>query len=206
MSIQNLFEKRDFIKNYIDKSPPKELINKLIEKTYYLVPSKQNLVPYSLNVFGPECIKQKEEMVKLTTRKYHDKNPNIQLLAPYVILFNARLTKPNKWVESLIKKGHSYNSCNKDKYLNDRALRDVLLEIGMFTTILTGLCLENKIDTAYTLCQFSKKTKQNLFDDVCLFIMSLGYRKNYYTKDWKKQHYEKRGEVKPKIEDIVIWK
>jgi hypothetical protein len=206
MTIEKLFCNRSFIKHYTDTAPPEELVHELINKTYNLVPSKQNLVPYSLNIFGPNCVKEKSEILQRTKRDYHETNPNAQLLAPYVIIFTSRLAKPNKWVESLIKKGHKYNSCNKDKFLSNRTLRDVLLEIGMFSTILTGLCLEQDIDTAYTLCQYSKSTEQNLFKGRALFIMSLGYRKYYYTREWRKQFYEKRGEIKPKIEDIIIWK
>ena len=206
MSIEKLFYDRSFIKHYTDTAPPEELVHELINTTYDLVPSKQNLVPYSLNIFGPNCVKEKSEILQHTKRDYHETNPNVQLLAPYVIIFTSRLAKPNKWVESLIKKGHKYNSCNKDKFLKDRTLRDVLLEIGMFSTILTGLCLEHKIDTAYTLCQYPASTKQDLFKGEPLFIMSLGYKKYYYTRDRQKQFYEKRGEIKPKIEDIINWK
>ena len=206
MSIEKLFYNRSFIKYYKDIAPPEELVHELINKTYNLVPSKQNLVPYSLNIFGPNCVKEKSEILKHTKRDYHETNPNIQLLAPYVIIFTSRLAKPNKWVESLIKKGHKYNICDKDKFLRDRTLRNVLLEIGMFSTILTGLCLEHKIDTAYTLCQYSTSTKQDLFKGDSLFIMSLGYKLFDFPREIHKQPYIDRGEVKPKIEDIIIWK
>ena len=206
MMIENLFSNRNFVKYYKNELPNDTLVKDLITKTYDLVPSKQNLVPYSLNVFGPNCVKEKNKILQYTKRDYHKENPNIQLLAPYVLIFTTRLAEPNKWVKSLIDKGHMYNSCDKDKFLSDRTLRDVLLEIGMFSTILTGLCLEQDIDTAYTLCQYSKSTEQNLFKGRALFIMSLGYRKYYYTREWKKEQLKQRGEVKPKIEDIIVWK
>ena len=154
MMIENLFSNRNFVKYYKNELPNDTLVKDLITKTYDLVPSKQNLVPYSLNVFGPNCVKEKNKILQHTKRDYHKENPNIQLLAPYVLIFTTRLAEPNKWVKSLIDKGHMYNSCDKDKFLSDRTLRDVLLEIGMFSLL-------SKINTFSRL--ISSKLSKKLF-------------------------------------------
>ena len=202
MTIQQLYEKRDFIKHYIDKAPDKQLVNDLITTTYNLVPSKQNLVPYSIHVWGPD--KDKQPILQATKRDYHAVNPNRQLLAPYLVIFTTRLVTANKWVQTLIDKGHEHLATSKD-YKIDKSIKNVMLEVGMFTSILTGLCMENDIDTGYTLCQFPDPINQSLFEERVLFIMSLGYRANNYTKQWKQQFYQSRGETKPAINDVITY-
>jgi hypothetical protein len=36
--------------------------------------------------------------------------------------------------------------------------------------------------------------------------MSLGYRKYHYTREWKKEQLKQRGEIKPNMEEVIIWK
>lgn len=203
MTIQQLYEKRDFVRYYIDKAPDKQLVNDLITTTYNLVPSKQNLVPYGIHVWGPD--KDKQGILQATKRDYHKENHNEQLLAPYLVIFTTRLVTPNKWVQLLIDKGHGHIVTDPKHYQYDKSIKNVMLEVGMFTSILTGLCMENDIDTGYTLCQFPDPINQTLFEERVLFIMSLGYRVNNYSKQWKQQFYQSRGETKPAINDVITY-
>ena len=61
MNIEQLFESRQQVKrfNHI-KIPDKTLIQSLLEKTWRLVPSKQQLMPYKVHILGPKCAKEKE--------------------------------------------------------------------------------------------------------------------------------------------------
>ena len=192
-----------------ERYPEKELIEQLLERTFKLVPSKQNMIPYSITVFGPEYREVKEMIIELSTRDYHKKggNPNKQLKAPYLLIFTNRLiTNPNKYVQTLIKKGHEFKVCLEDKFNRSSVKIETSLEIGMFSMILTTLALEHGIDTAYTLCQFNNPANQTIVENEVLFIMSLGYRASEYgVKEFKKQKIL-QGEIKPNIEDIINWK
>lgn len=191
--------------------PEKKVIKSLIEKTFELVPSKQNLMPYLITIFGPEHKKEKEEIIKLSTRKKMmadwGKNLNTQLAAPYLFIFSTRLiTNPNKKIKDMIKRGIEFKACCKEKFNHSAVKVAASLEIGMFCMILTKLALEYKIDTAYTACHFNDPKGQTMIKNEVLFVMSLGYfdpTKSY--KDFKDMKV-KSGEVKPNIEDVIIWK
>src|SRR6056300_2118735 len=91
-----------------DKHPEEEMIKSLIAETYNLVPSKQNLVPYKIHVFGPNHSKEKEALYLATKSKnvYINYNTlvNYQIFASYVLLFTSRLCdNPNESVKNSIK-------------------------------------------------------------------------------------------------------
>ena len=191
--------------------PEKKLVENLIERTFKLVPSKQNMMPYLITVFGPECIWEKEEIFKLSTREYHKKqgNPNVQIKAPYLLVFSTRLVnKPNKWVQKLIKEGHDFKACDKDEFQKSSRIKEVAIEIGMFSMILTELAIENKIDTAYTLCHFNDTKNQKIVKNQALFMMSLGYQPPEWPTMKKERKVAKilQGETKPNMKDVIIWK
>lgn len=210
--LEKILEKRRFTRSFSHETyPKKELVNNLIEKTFDLVPSKQNIIPYYINIFGPEHVETKKKIIEMSFRPIHKKqighNPNTQLDAPYLLVFCNRLvTHPNKWVEFLIKAGHQFKVCDKHKYSETITLKDVSLEIGMFAMILTQLSLEKNIDTAYTLCHFNDPKNQNIVKDRVLLIMSLGYATSLIDQEIRKKLYVDRGETKPKLKDVMIWR
>jgi len=99
--IEELLNKRKQINIFRDDIyPEKELIENLLEKTHKLVPSKQNLMPYQVLVLGPDQAEAKTKLYKLASN-IHDSDSyvtntpyNLQLLAPYVLLFTQRLALP----------------------------------------------------------------------------------------------------------------
>lgn len=206
--LQNRRYTRAFSKDFY---PERKLVENLIERTFKLVPSKQNMMPYLITVFGPECIEEKEQIFKLSTREYHKKdgNPNLQIKAPYLLVFSTRLiTKPNKWVQKLIKKGHEFKACDKDKFGQSSVIKEASIEIGMFAMILTQLAIEYEIDTAYTLCQLNDTKNQNFVKNQSLFMMSLGYEPWEWPTMKKERKVTKilQGETKPNMKDVIIWK
>ena len=206
--LQNRRYTRAFSQNIY---PEKKLVENLIERTFKLVPSKQNMMPYLITVFGPECIEEKEKIFKLSTREYHKKdgNPNVQIKAPYLLVFSTRLIiKPNKYVKKLIKKGHKFKACDKDKFGESSVIKEAAIEIGMFAMILTELAIENEIDTAYTLCQLNDTKNQTIVKNQSLFMMSLGYQPTDFPTCKKERKVQKilLGETKPNMKDVVIWK
>lgn len=208
--IHNILHNRSFTRNFHQEHyPEKELIEHLLKKTFELAPSKQCIMPYMITIFGPEFKKEKDQIIELSTRDYHEKtgNPNAQLKAPYVLIFSNRLvSNPNKRVKDLIKKGHDFKVCEKDKFQDWAVKKDVAIEIGMFSMILTTLAIENNIDTAYTLCQFNDPRNQTLVKNDALFIMSLGYRDRKDSPKRFKRHNVSQGEIKPNMEEVIIWK
>jgi len=184
-----------------DVFPEKELVESLLEKTYELVPSKQNLMPYEVLVLGPDKIDEKKELFDLSkntqskessfTNSYHNK----QLLAPYVLVFTQRLAfPPNLHVQNLILKGREYQECNVHSYKKYKNIPAI--EIGMFMLTLSCLCLENNIDVSYTACLPYIKERFSFVNEDVYIVMSLGYKK------WNRQ---RENENKPTIDEVISW-
>ena len=208
--IEDIYAKRQKVINYKKDGPSSELMHELIHKTYELVASKQNLMPYKIHVLGPDCKKYKEELYKLTTKavdeKYFRTTANVQVFAPWVLIFTARLAEPNEFVYKCIhEEGHSYQPCFPETYLNSGPIRTTCIEIGMFAKIFTGLCLEQDIDISYTKCFRSwpnNKVKDPewaglpFVNDPPLFVMVAGYRQ---------EHVHIPGETKPDFDEVVCF-
>ena len=128
-------------------------------------------------------------------------NTNI-LSAPYCLIFTTRLVKnPDSKILARIKKGHVYSVCDPKSYNNMQA--GISIEVGMFSKVLTSLCLEKNIDVSYTLCfppyDNNKKEvwkKLSFIEDPVLFSMQLGYRTGLIN-------YNK--EKKPNIDEVINW-
>lgn len=205
--IEELLSKRKQIRFFRnDVIPKKELIDSLLEKTFNLVPSKQSLMPYHVHIFGPDKIDEKEKLYYLSSNKhsndgYKNTNVNVQLKAPYVLVFTQRLAWPNPMVVKAILNGKNFYECNPITYKKHKSAASI--EIGMFMMILTTFCIDNNIDVSYTIClpQENLKYKEqglNFTDENILVTMSLGYEKeNTYVKDY--------GNVKPEISEIITW-
>jgi hypothetical protein len=201
--IEELLSKRKQINVFNNNIfPEKELINFLLEKTFNLVPSKQNLMPYEVLVLGPDKLEEKKKLYNLASNMHSEDSEftntqsNHQLHAPYVLLFVRRYALPNARVLQYITKGHSYMACDFHRYEKDTM---VPIEIGMFMLTLSGLCMENNIDVSYTGCLPSKKDLYKDFsfinENVCI-AMSLGYEKLY-------KKYP--GDDKPNISEVITW-
>ena len=115
--------------------------NNQLKKTYELVPSKQSLIPYKVVVLGPEN-PEKEEFRKFTVDGNRGQ-PAVELRSPYVLLFTEReIDNVSPSISKKIKQGHPYTIL---KIGNDK--HDKCIEIGMFSTILTELCLFHGLST-----------------------------------------------------------
>jgi hypothetical protein len=203
MTVEELLKKRKQTRLYnVNKTPDKALVESLIDKTFHLTPSKQSLMPYKIDILGPECVEYKEKFFKLSkTIKGGGQNYNHK--APYVLIFTRRLvTNPNDAVKKKIALGHPYGVCDALEY--KKFDKDVGIEIGMFSKVLTALCLESNIDVSYLLCfplyNEDKRWKQLDFikDDV-LFSMQLGFKSELFT-------YETHiGEKKPEKNEVITW-
>ena len=216
--LENIYKKRIQTQTWNDKIPSKKLINSLLKKTYELVPSKQNIVPYQIIIWGPNIKKDDfRDFCRYGTDMTNDfKKGTSQLLAPYVLFFCTReINDINGMVLRTLKKGHTHPILEKDADLlgieNPPEIKNLGIEIGMFGSLLTGFCIEENLNVSYTLCMPPSAYDIN---DKCipnnewksfgfkpgqvLFSMSIGYgnqEKSGRSKD----------ELKPPIENILNW-
>tara|TARA_B100000035_G_scaffold45631_1_gene34473 strand:+ start:45 stop:743 length:699 start_codon:yes stop_codon:yes gene_type:complete len=166
-----------------EKTPSKELIEKVLHKAHDLVPSKQNLMPYVIKILGPEHTKIKEDMYKLSCEveypdevKRNDKRlgkykvytdygfppnkrfpeGNSQLFAPYVLILIPRKPTYNIGLANeYIKQG----TVNKDQYKLQPTVSKV--EIGMFSVCFTTAAIEEGLSVSYTACLNGKKLRNH---------------------------------------------
>jgi len=180
--IEDLYKKRINIKNFNNTAIDDSLIKDLLEKTYVLVPSKQLIVPYKVEVLGPNHKKEKEEFRNFCMNKTDENNKydygTKQLNAPYVLLFTTRKIQDyNEAVKDKMDRGHKFLEIRNPHKIT----HNIFLEIGLFTAIFTGLCLENNLGISYSLCMPSIKTPGwedlNYFIKAprVLFAISIGY-------------------------------
>ncbi len=209
--VEDIFKKRRQIRYFSDKVPSEELVNELLYKTYELVPSKQNLMPYKIHVIGPDQKKVKEKLYYLSTKSGSNTTTNYQVNAPYNLVFTMRLAFPNEQViRSMKKETGTYNKCDPNRYDRPSRRPGVALEVGMFATILGGLCLDNDLDIAYMRCfgTWGKPPEPNpweilpFIDEYVLLIMNIGYR----DPDRLKPPANTRRETKPEFDEIVFYK
>ena len=198
--IEDVYKKRKKVRIFLDKCPDHNLIVDMIKKTHNLVASKQNLMPYKIHVLGPECVTLKKELYTLTItaaeENYTQATANYQVYAPYVFIFTSRLAEPNKYVEDAMSRGNYFSPCFPETYQNSGALQTACIEIGMWSKIFTGLCLENDIDVAYLKCFNSKPDKWSFINEIPLFAMCIGYRQTFERSV---------DESKPDINDVVYF-
>ncbi len=221
MNLEKLLDSRRQIRRFDHINiPDKKVIESLIEKTYKLVPSKQQLMPYKVHILGPKFKKEKEILYHQSTKveeliqglgenPYELKYPSLQctnILAPYVLIFTPRLSKGSPAVRQRIKDGHTYTVCDPEKYLDDVQITSI--EIGLFVSTLSALALEKKIDISYNknFCHWPrwKHLWKDLpfVDEPPYLIMSLGYRR-YPNKEINRPLIE--NEYKEDIGDIINW-
>jgi len=189
VSDMEIFSKRKQLKKFSERAPSKELVQTILRKTFELTPSKQNMMPYNVHVLDHTHTKEKDILYKLSTHSncYH----NYQLKAPYVLLLEPRKVEATEHMKSELFEKHG-------GYLNVRA-SDVDVEIGMFATIFTGLCLEYDIEVSYTKC-FPEFTQLDLLflESSPTMAISIGYR----IPD---RVYKDTRHIKPKLSDVIKW-
>ena len=200
--IEKLLSKRKQVRQYsVETIPNLEDVNRIINKAYDLVASKQSLVPYKITVLGPHKKEEKQELYNLSV-KNDGGHGNENIFAPYVLCFTNRLVdNPNLSVKRKVAKGHRYDLLDPEKY-RTRGM-EVGVEVGMFSKILTLLCMEYNFDVSYLLC-FSDSASQQLsfLDDKLIFSLQIGYQK---SSDIKDKFLKDADEYKPDITEIVEW-
>ena len=210
MTLEEIYKSRWQVRQYDEANiPDKELIKSLVNKTFELSPSKQNLMPFRVHVLGPEQKEYKKQFWEISKGKKGGAN-NYNIFAPYLFMFTFReVTEPNLKVKMAMKYGHDYTCCTPNY---QRAKIPTSLEVGMFASILTGLALESKLSVSYLLCfpDFDRDSKDYegilpfLGRDKPIFCMSMGYTFGVKEVD-NRFRTPKDLEYKPEIEEVINW-
>jgi len=215
-----------------EKIPSKDLIEKVLHKTYELVPSKQNLMPYVVKILGPEHIEIKKNIYELACeieypdinlrneyrldkiKAYEDNNVtynnrfpigNSQLFAPYLLLLIPRKPINNP---TLAKTYEEYNLAVFDGH--KLIPNNSNVEIGMFSAILTAISIEEGLSISYTACLNASKLK-NTYDWLKnelvepTLALSLGYKRPDVNGTEISYHNKLKGEEKPEKQYIFEW-
>jgi hypothetical protein len=171
----------------------KDTIESILKKTWKITPSKNNFMPYSVFILGPDkqesknevyklCIKNEEKangIANIEEERYQNFKPQFWnvVSCSYLLIFTPRVeTIPNPWQAYCMQQGNVYNQMNEEK-MNSVAVTSAI-EIGMFTNTFAYFCLEKNIDVSYTMC-FSNDVKdwQNISKDIKYsptILMSVG--------------------------------
>lgn len=199
-----------------NKIPDKTLINEILEKAYKLTPSKQNLMPYKVHVLGPNKENLKNLVYELTMRhegrseKDFYKKGNLQIIAPYLLIIELRDPEPTEFIAKMQKQGLNYKcELMPTKYFS----YGPAVEAGMFTTVLTGLLVDNGLSISYTGCIPKVTAEQNKFKDSGIdFInnsvftmLSIGYPDTRFSPGVLYPRHGNRGENKPLYEKVIQW-
>ena len=205
-----------------------EFIRGAFEAAWLETPSKNNFMPYRVHVLGPEFVKEKEEIYWLclsnetkangnciTDRDllkiYEEKTyPGVEMpnyfnivTAPYVLIFTQRIEdRPNKWQQELINKGFVYEQMATNGPKKENAKINAYLEIGMFSTNFSSICLNNGIDISHTLCFPGNKKDWppehfSFLDSHPLLIMTIGKGTKFRSAE------EQEKDPKPNFNRIV---
>lgn len=170
MSIEKLFSKRRQIRAAWDpnKMPSKELIYDLLKRTQNISASKQNLFPFKIHAFGPNDLEEKRIIAQicclfptgsvnnydLSTEK-HKLAGTDNNMPGWVLVFELRKAKKNKFIKDYEQKFEGGKSSVRYTQIDEHRFRGnsnrtlASIEVGMFTKILAGLCLENDLAISY---------------------------------------------------------
>ncbi len=170
MSIEKLFSKRRQIRAAWDpnKMPSKDLIYDLLKRTQNISASKQNLFPFKIHAFGPDNLEEKRIIQQIcclfptgSVNNFdrsknelkaigHDNN-----LPGWVLVFELRKAKKNKFIKDYEQSYEEGNPSVRYTQIDEHRFREssnrtlASIEVGMFTKILAGLCLENNLAISY---------------------------------------------------------
>jgi len=204
MTIEEILKKRKQTKFYdLTNYPNKNEIESIINKTFELTTSKQNLYPYKIHILGPDQKKYKKDFYDIVCYQKGG-YPNVNVpTSPYCLIFTLKLIKNiPKVIQDRIKNGHTYALLDSKKYKKHKW--EAAIEIGMFAKVLTSLLLEKNIDVSYTGCFPSYDDNKEIWkklpfiDDTVIFSMQFGYK---FGNNIKKKDLE----PKPEKNEVINW-
>ena len=198
-SVFDNLNKRQHVYEYrTDCVPDYDTIHKILHDAWVVTPSKQNIMPYKLNVLGPEHTFTKQQIYHKVVKNEHRMNTESEIAPidnesnpfcknvlhnPYLIVFSQRVCTDidiNPFYKARLKKGQFIDQCSA-KHVN-RIKPTTSFEAGLFAQNIAALCLEKNIYYSFTGCfPGNKEDWKNIpfIDEDPLMLMSLGYPKTF---------------------------
>lgn len=242
-----------------DRAPSKEMIYDLLKRTQKIAPSKQNLYPFKIHAFGPNNEKEKRIVEKICCLYTEGSVNNYDLsteqhklagtdnnMPGWVLVFELRKAKKNKFIkdyEQMFEGDSPYvtpddvqGTASRFGQISEKRFREstnkalACVEVGMFTKLLAGLCLENDLAISYIKSfpewswkggrgEYNKNTNRNGLDwdalpqitEAPILVVQIGYKAD--MDDPLASNVEVDGVVndiliedKPSIDEIVLFK
>ena len=218
-----LLDKRRHVREWMDEYPEKSVIESVLWKAWKVSPSKQNFMPYTVTVLGPDRAKEKELVWGLSRKNkkhineshkdgWKEPGHNIDYdyikTAPYIVIFSQRAPcEPTPFIKFCLSQTYDHYEQMHD---TEKELKSILktsaIEVGLFAANLTAFCLEAGIDTCYTSC-FPDYVKDwaevPIITHNPLLIMGLGYCKVSRRESMNPKASEL--DRKPEPEEIIKW-
>ena len=223
MDLLKHLDKRQHIWTYdTENIPTKEIIDDILYKAWKVTPSKNNFMPYHVNVLGPDKLEDKLKVLalsKLNKKRTNERanvnnipnyeedgdNPNFLFYrtVPYLLIYSQRVADPNPYIERTIKNNNDiYEQMHASMFGEFQTTAAV--EIGQFQANMTAFALEYGIDTTQIKCYPADMEDWTEFDFVegpVMLIAGLGYavegrRVNLDT--WSNEN-----DYKPEAKEII---
>jgi hypothetical protein len=221
--IFNTLQKRKHVIDYSkDDIPSKETVNDILWHAWKTTPSKQNMMPYQISVYGPEHEKAKDAAWSKVAGNHHAyevygtkkgriKEPSYAINpyyshiqnTPWLLIFQHRVcTYTSPFYEKQIERGHYMEQMYRDEVVGSRV---VSFEAGLFASNVTAMCLEKDIDVSYCGCWPYLSSE---WEDVpgvnenLIILMTLG-KGSYYRRQRLEEQNQSHLDYKTAYEDIV---
>jgi hypothetical protein len=225
MIFETMSKRKHVMEYKEDDIPSRETIHDCLWKAWKLTPSKNNMMPYSAHVIGPDNESAKYYCWNMAAmnhlwaeqdgirKGFHDKpasthlNPFYEHLiyCPYLVVFTARVLKQvNEWYQFQTEKGQFFPEQIHPEYV-DTIIDTTCVEVGMFANTFATLLMEEGIDASFTGC-FPRKVKHWEGLDFVkyrpILMMSLG-KGDIYRRDLAEKEGWSHMDRKPEFEDVV---
>ena len=225
MNLIKLLDKRRHVWTYdTERIPTKDTIESILYKAWKVTPSKNNFMPYHVNVLGPEHLEYKQKVLglsKLNKKRTNERsnvnnipdftedgsNPNFSFYntVPYLIIYSQRVAEPNPYIAKAIKEQNDiYEQMHASMFQEFQTCAAV--EIGEFQANLTAFALEEGIDTTQIKCYpFDLEDWEGFpfIEGPVMLIAGLGYCKES-RRDGMSQ-WDKENDYKPNTDTIINW-
>ena len=201
-SVFDNLNKRQHVYEYrSDCIPEHEVVDEILRNAWQVTPSKQNIMPYQINVLGPGDLRKRSIYRKVVGNHQMmeeagvdegaiaevsgEINPHYRhvLHNPYLLVFSQRVVpmrEVNTFYKEKIAQGHFMEQCSYAWVPQIKA--STAIEVGLFAQNIAALCLEKDIHYSFTLCFPGKKEKWkdiSFIKEEPLLLMSLGYKKTF---------------------------
>jgi hypothetical protein len=224
MDLLELLDKRKHVYKFNDQVPPKDLIEDLLYKAWKVTPSKNNFMPYHVNVLGPDQKELKKEVHALSMfnkKRTNERanvnnipnfteegqNPNFTFYesVPYLLIFSQRVAEPNTYIaEAIVDMNDIYEQMHEDMF--GQIQTTTCVEIGIFKANLTAFALEQGLDTTCIKCypaEIEAWEKFPFLEGPVMLIVGIGYSEKSRKDIMSEEQILK--DPKPEPETIIKW-